>query len=213
MIRVALIIEKIGIVQFVYFLVQIVDRLWDPKNNLQCPTIFKDFGSNYFFRTKKMETSSNVIGVTTKNQILKDKNHLQLLQLEDEEESWPSDSNMTSNNKHNNQNNMRNQSMEVLSVDQETSIRFSFLLEKIKYFFSTALALYCLIFVIMCISFGYSSFRASVPAQFVIAGFAFLVVFYYEGDSFITHTHTHTHTSANTNRHMHIYAGALMSIV
>ena len=209
MIRVALIIEKIGIVQFVYFLVQIVDRLWDPKNNLQCPTVFKDFGSNYFFRTKKMETSSNVIGVT-KNQILKDKNHLQLLQLEDEEESWPSDSNLTSNNKHNNQNNMRNQSVEVLSVDQETSIRFSFLLEKIKYFFSTALALYCLIFVIMCISFGFSSFRASVPAQFVIAGFAFLVVFYYEGDSFITHiqaqkcVHTHIHTYICTYTQEHI---------
>ena len=155
--------------------------------------MFTNIGSNYFFRTKKMETSSNVI-VATKNQILKDKNHLQLLQLEDEEESWPSESNLTTNNKHNNQNNMRNQSMEVLSVDQETSIRFSFLLEKIKYFFSTSLALYCLIFVIMCISFGFSSFRASVPAQFAIAGFAFLVIFYYEGDSFVIHKQAHTHT-------------------
>lgn len=195
MIRLALFIEKSGIVQFVYFLTQIVDRLWDPRNSIRCPTICTEFASNYFSRTKKMETSSNVDGVS-KNINSKDKNHLQLLQLEDEEESWPSDSN-TPHNKHLNHTNMRNQSMEVLSVAQESSIRFSFLIERVKYFFSTALALCCLVFVVMCISLGYSTFRASVLAQFVITGCALFVVFYCEGNSSVIHTHTRLINSYN----------------
>jgi hypothetical protein len=183
-VRLALLIEAVGIVQFVYLLVQIIDHLWDPKRRFSCPTFFTENQSNYFFSTKKMGMAS-LINVNNNKNGPTDINHLKLHQIDDEE-VWSTNVNIlhsegnTYNTDNNSQNN-KNNSLKVITNNLTETSTCQFVVEKLKYFLSTALALSCFIFVTLCISRGYSSFNASVSAQFIIAVCALIVVFYCEG--------------------------------
>jgi hypothetical protein len=180
-VRLALLIEAVGIVQFVYLLVQIIDHLWDPKKRFSCPTFFTENPS-----TKKMGMSSIINGSSNKNGAT-DINHLKLHQIDDEE-VWSTNVNIphSEGNRYNSDNNSqsnKNNSLKVITNNLTETSTCQFIVEKMKYFLSTALALSCFAFVTLCISRGYSSFDATVSAQFVIAVCALVVVFYCEGTS------------------------------
>ena len=186
-VRLALLIETIGIVQFVHILVQIVDYFWNAKFHTSCPCSTSEFFPNYFYGVKKMETSSNQ---SISKNVTNDKNHSKLLQ-NDNEEIWDStlnvlhiDNTLISNNsKKITSDNESNNSCGLNSNDNisQRNSTLNYISDKTKYFFSTSLALGCFVFVIACMSAGYSSFRASVVTQFILAIVALFIVFYCEG--------------------------------
>ena len=185
-VRLALLIEAVGIVHFVYLLVQMIDHLWDSKKKNSCPTFFTVNPSNYFFTTKKMAMSSTINGNNNNNKNgTTDSNHLKLHQIDDEE-VWSSNVNilhLESNpyNTDNRSQNNKNNNLTIITNNTNEISTCQFITEKMKYFLSTALALSCFVFVIFCISKGYSTFNASVSAQFILAACALIVVFYCEG--------------------------------
>lgn len=181
-VRLALLIETIGIVQFVHILVQIVDYCWNTKFQTSCQcSVFE------FYGVKKMETSSNQ---SISKNVTSDKNHSKLLQ-NDSEEIWDStlnvlhiDSTQISNNgKKTISDNESNNSCGLNSNtnNNQRNGTWKYVCDKTKYFFSTSLALGCFVFVIACMSAGYSSCRASVVTQFILAIIALFIVFYCEG--------------------------------
>ena len=119
-----------------------------------------------------------------------DKNHSKLLQNENEE-IWDStvnvlhiDNTLISNNSKklisDNESNNSCGLNSNMNINQRNNT-LNYISDKTKYFFSTSLALGCFVFVITCISAGYSSFRASVVTQFILAIVALFIVFYCEG--------------------------------
>ena len=196
-------IEKIGIVQFVYLLVQIVDYLWEPKKSEQsCRLYCPDFFSNSFTPINKMKIPSNIQNENhvddSMNENMK-KNHRKLISQNDdndndndnEEMIWSNKMNPLHNDIYSNNNSNRNSLKDIEKAaklnkysEEEEHIedKCYFLIEKLKYFLSTCLALSSLIFVILCMIKGYSSFEASVLLQFCLAATALFIVFYCEGE-------------------------------
>ena len=201
-IHVALMIEKIGIVQFVYLLVQIIDYLWEPRNpKHSCRTFFPNFFSNYFIPIQKIEILSNIQnnkdtdGKLNKNK----KNHKKLISQSDdndndndnEEMIWSNKMNPLHSDIYSNNNSNRNsiKDNEIIGKlnkysgkEEHIEDKCYFIIEKMKYFVSTCLALSSMIFVILCMIKGYSSFEASVLCQFSLAITALFIVFYSEGE-------------------------------
>lgn len=195
-VRLALLIETVGIVQFVYLLVQIIDHLWDSKRRFSCPTILSKTPSNYLFTTKKMGMSSIINGKNSNKNGTTDINHLKLHQIDDEE-VWSTNVNILHRDSnpcctdYSSQNNNKN-NLKVITNNLNENSTCQYVVERMKYFFSTALALSCFVFVTLCISRGYSSFDATVTAQFITAVCALVVVFYCEGTPPIPYVQTST---------------------
>ena len=134
-----------------------------------------------------METSSNQ---SISKNVTSDKNHSKLLQ-NDNEEIWDSTLNVlhidntqiSNNGKKTLSDNEKNNSCGLNSNtnNNQRNGTWKYVCDKTKYFFSTSLALGCFVFVIACMSAGYSSCRASVVTQFILAIIALFVVFYCEG--------------------------------
>lgn len=144
-VRLALLIEEIGIVQFVYILVKFVEGLWKTKL-----------------------TSENI---TNKLNLRRNKDHQKLDQTEANEtvlEQTP-----------------EKEIMDLLASDKANTnfSNFLYFIEKLKYIFSTILAISSFIFVVFCISKGYSSRSETVSAQFAVAICALTIIFYCEGET------------------------------
>ena len=198
-------IEKIGIVQFVYLLVQIIDYLWEPKKSGQSCRLFgPDLSSNSLTPINKMKIPSNIQNENNVddsiNKYIK-KNHRKLISQNDdndndndndnEEMIWSNKMNPLHNDIYSNNNSNRNSSKDIEKVaklnkysekEEHIEDKCYFIIEKLKYFLSTCLALSSLIFVILCMIKGYSSFEASVLCQFGLAATALFIVFYCEGE-------------------------------
>ena len=198
-INIALIIEKIGIVQFVYLLVQMIEFLWEPKKpRHSLGNFFPEFFSNYFIPIKKMEIVPNKENNKDVDDNMNKNNRNQqklILQNEsdnnedNEDEVWSKKMNPLHFDIYSNNNSSRNSVKDVIKDErinkyqQENNMdKCIYIIEKIKYFLSTCLALSSIIFVGLCMSEGYSSFEASVFTQFALASVALFVVFYCEGE-------------------------------
>jgi hypothetical protein len=160
-VRLALFIEEIGIVQFTHLLVSFVEYLWDSKLN----------SSN---------NTTNVIHLRG------EKDHQKLDQNEAKDEITidfliNSDSANTPTTENEN---IENINLLISSDTFKThSSGFSNFIEKSKYVFSTILSISCFGFVIFCVIKGYSSSNKTILAQFSVLICALFVFFYCEGES------------------------------